>query len=420
MDYLNISVSSEAYKKLTTEDKLRVVNAKLKDLFANGGKKTVTVVYKGRKKCINKDKIGVFKDLLEREKALEKQIIVNAINNNVVNSSVNSNSIVNASIKSNSDIKNKKENNSKNKLLIFPVMTSLIAGTTNVINKKFLKNKSKKVLSFGKNIVSKIKKINLKNIKNNVVTGNIFNKSNKILKEKTGNVVSFSKKVIHKIGNNKIVQNIKSKTSNINYKKVVRKASAWVCAFALVMTGLLVASRNNNKSKSEGDDFNKISTSQTDPNITDDDISKKDETPGNNEDIGVIENTDEVVETEDTSLDIDELSEQTEEKITFDDVVTINDNSYIYTNAYDASYNTNMYNPYYDGSYDREVQGIVYELNGNIYTVYEDDTNSMQIQQELENAGATAVAVLVTRSDLVSTGEYEGYYNVNSVRVKTR
>lgn len=411
MNYSNISVSSETYKKMTTEDKLRVVNAKLKDLFVNDGKKTATVIYKGRKKIIKSDKIGVFKDLLEREKALEKQIIVNAINNNVVSSSVSSTSAISASVKSNSDNKNREKKKNIKKVFAIPLLASLIAKVSKVMNNKVLSDKCSKVLSFGQKMLSKFKKINLKDIKNKFISNNTFNKSKRFVKEKTSKIASLGKKKINKIGNNKTVRNIKNKISNINYKKVVKRASVWICTFALVMTGLLVSSRNNSKSQSEVDDFNKVTTSQTDPTM--DDVNKIEETTVN-------ENDDEVVVAEDTTLNTDMLPEQAEEKITFDDVLTINDNSYIYTNSYDASYNTNMYNPYFDGSYDREVQGIVYELNGNIYTVYENDVNSMQIQKELENAGATALAVLVTRSDLVSTGEYEGYYNVNSVRVKSR
>ena len=101
--------------------------------------------------------------------------------------------------------------------------------------------------------------------------------------------------------------------------------------------------------------------------------------------------------------------------------VTLCDNSYIYTNSYDATSETNSYIPYYDNSYDREVVGVTYELDGQLYTIYKYDNDAINRVNELINKGAKQTAVLVVRSDLVNTGNYEGYYNIDSVRrVKTR
>ena len=101
--------------------------------------------------------------------------------------------------------------------------------------------------------------------------------------------------------------------------------------------------------------------------------------------------------------------------------VNIKDNSYIYTNSYDATDSTNKCTPYYNGSYDREVMGVTYELDGNLYTIYRDDMNASEKVNELISKGAKQTAVLVVRSDLVNTGDYEGYYNIDSIkRVRTR
>ena len=65
--------------------------------------------------------------------------------------------------------------------------------------------------------------------------------------------------------------------------------------------------------------------------------------------------------------------------------VNIKDNSYIYTNSYDATDSTNKCTPYYNGSYDREVMGVTYELDGNLYTIYRDDMNASEKVNELIN-----------------------------------
>ena len=65
--------------------------------------------------------------------------------------------------------------------------------------------------------------------------------------------------------------------------------------------------------------------------------------------------------------------------------------------------------------------GVTYELDGNLYTIYRDEVNANEKVNELINKGAKQTAVLVVRSDLVNTGEYEGYYNVNSLeRIKSK
>ena len=116
----------------------------------------------------------------------------------------------------------------------------------------------------------------------------------------------------------------------------------------------------------------------------------------------------------------------TEEVTKFDDYdlgeeVNVEDNSYIYTNSYDATDKANEYTPYFDNSYAREVVGVTYELEGNLYTIYKNDVNASDKINELISRGAKQTAALVVCKELVNTGDYEGYYNVNSLtRVKTK
>ena len=105
---------------------------------------------------------------------------------------------------------------------------------------------------------------------------------------------------------------------------------------------------------------------------------------------------------------------------TFDDKVTIEDNAYIYYSSYDATYENNNLTPLFDGSYERDIMGIVYNVDGNIYTIYSSDPDAYNKAQELMDKGASQEAVLVTRSDLVYTGQYEGYYNKDDVKILTK
>lgn len=140
----------------------------------------------------------------------------------------------------------------------------------------------------------------------------------------------------------------------------------------------------------------------------------------------VVEVTEPTTKEDNIIIDEPVVEEPTEVTTKYDEYdlgenVNIENNSYIYTNSYDATDKTNMYTPYYDGSYDREVMGVTYELDGKLYTIYKDDANATDKINELTHRGAKQTAVLVVRNDLVNTGDYEGYYNVDSIkRVKTR
>ena len=76
MNYSEINVNSLAYSRLSKKDKLKTVKLKLDDMFKMKNGKLITVMYKGVKKTIPYDMAGKFKDLCERERALEKVVKV--------------------------------------------------------------------------------------------------------------------------------------------------------------------------------------------------------------------------------------------------------------------------------------------------------------------------------------------------------
>ena len=241
----------------------------------------------------------------------------------------------------------------------------------------------------------------------------IDNKDNK--KEKTG----FGKKILgflagtaiiggickgakwvgnkFKNGFNKVKNETKEVSEILRKNKVKTAICAWIVAATAVVCSFLPKSQSK---KYKPDDIVKPTSvvETTEPSTKKDDIII---------DEPVIEEPTEVV-TENKEYNLGES-------------VNIKDNSYIYTNSYDATDSTNKCTPYYNGSYDREVMGVTYELDGNLYTIYRDDMNASEKVNELISKGAKQTAVLVVRSDLVNTGDYEGYYNIDSIkRVRTR
>lgn len=306
----------------------------------------------------------------------------------------------------------------------------------NVVNKKVTKNISKVV----RNIIEKKKtnsnsttKVNDNDSSNNLGSKAILTFFT-FIEKGVKKIYYFGKEQVTKIKikyneikNRKHINKQKENnvTTNENRKKKQRFAAAF-CATLLAVT-LIPSCRNNRKIDKDSNNSTKPTTSQgntideTTP-ITDPTIGKEETTdPTINSNTGKEEITD---PTTPGKVEDDEKIENNEEKVeesstlSFDDFVTINDNSFIYRNCYDATNNTNALNPYYDGEYERDVQGIVYQLDGKIYIIYETDINAVEKQKSLEEAGATMTAVLVTRSDMTNTGEYEGYYNIDSVKVK--
>mgnify|MGYP001145049063 FL=1 len=200
-----------------------------------------------------------------------------------------------------------------------------------------------------------------------------------------------------KNGFNKVKNETKEVSEILRKNKVKTAICAWIVAATAVVCSFLPKSQSK---KYKPDDIVKPTSvvETTEPSTKKDDIII---------DEPVIEEPTEVV-TENKEYNLGES-------------VNIKDNSYIYTNSYDATDSTNKCTPYYNGSYDREVMGVTYELDGNLYTIYRDDMNASEKVNELISKGAKQTAVLVVRSDLVNTGDYEGYYNIDSIkRVRTR
>lgn len=227
--------------------------------------------------------------------------------------------------------------------------------------------------------------------------------------------------------NNKIkgLKNVKTKLEKNKKSKIVngkKRITAGFCALIIFITGFSLSKCNKNSpdgvnslmtSMSQNNDNNNLD------NTTNEDIYIENNNNNNIENDENKEN-DNNINNEDKETNNNESGKYDDFKLTFDNTVTININSYIYTNSYDATYNKNSLNPYYSGYYERDVQGLVYSLDGKIYVIYETDVDALEKQRKLENCGAIMTAVLVTREDKVHTCEYEGYYNISSVKVKSR
>lgn len=244
-------------------------------------------------------------------------------------------------------------------------------------------------------------------------------------KEKKGFVsgilaIPFVKKIVDK---RKSKQNV---SSLIDKDKTKRKKTAivtWALITSLLLGGIGLAKKSN---KNNGKIFRNHNDSVTDVwEPTEDDVIIT-ETSTVMEETTVLET--EPMSTENVNpiepVGTETTSEDNKYSFSFDDKVTIDDDASIYYSSYDAVNNINELNPLFDGSYKRDIDGIVYNLNGDIYTIYSNDVNAYEKAQELINRGAKEEALLVTRSDLRGNSyydnQYEGYYDIDNVKVLTR
>jgi hypothetical protein len=441
-----INVNSMDYRKLSKEDKLKVVRFKINKLLSDTSSSKAYEYYNGKKVGVPKDKLGIFKDLCEREKNLSKYVTISeepvmerptikaeVVENEKKTSSKNINEMdleeINNRIKyikkylyemTNLYKKDEYKNAKIIKIQGYDSNSAYIPysklGDYKTLYKylKLLEMKKRELESI------EVKLTEISNDTTSVKSNNeckelmvIDNKDNK--KEKTG----FGKKILgflagtaiiggickgakwvgnkFKNGFNKVKNETKKVSDILRKNKVKTAICAWIVAAAAVVCSFLPKSQSK---KHKPDDIVEPTSvvETTEPSTKKDDIII---------DEPVIEEPTEVV-TENKEYNLGES-------------VNIKDNSYIYTNSYDATDSTNKCTPYYNGSYDREVMGVTYELDGNLYTIYRDDMNASEKVNELISKGAKQTAVLVVRSDLVNTGDYEGYYNVDSIkRVKTR
>ena len=491
MNMEKINVNSMNYRKLSKKDKLKVVRFKINKLLSDTSSSKAYEYYNGKKVGVPKDKLGIFKDLCEREKNLSKYVTISeepvmerpTIKAEVVDekkktSSKNINEMdleeINNRIKyikkylyemTNLYKKNEYKNAKIIKIQGYDSNSAYIPysklGDYKTLYKylKLLEMKKRELESIEVKLteISNDKKedsyeylteddnpyetgymqfttsytakkdtpvVESTSVKSNDTTSVksnneckelmvIDNKDNK--KEKTG----FGKKILgflagtaiiggickgakwvgnkFKNGFNKVKNETKEVSEILRKNKVKTAICAWIVAATAVVCSFLPKSQSK---KYKPDDIVKPTSvvETTEPSTKKDDIII---------DEPVIEEPTEVV-TENKEYNLGES-------------VNIKDNSYIYTNSYDATDSTNKCTPYYNGSYDREVMGVTYELDGNLYTIYRDDMNASEKVNELISKGAKQTAVLVVRSDLVNTGDYEGYYNIDSIkRVRTR
>lgn len=491
MNMEKINVNSMDYRKLSKEDKLKVVRFKINKLLSDTSSSKAYEYYNGKKVGVPKDKLGIFKDLCEREKSLSKYVTISeepvmerptikaeVVENEKKTSSKNINEMdleeINNRIKyikkylyemTNLYKKDEYKNAKIIKIQGYDSNSAYIPysklGDYKTLYKylKLLEMKKRELESIEVKLteISNDKKedsyeylteddnpyetgymqfttgytakkdtpvVESTSVKSNDTTSVksnneckelmvIDNKDNK--KEKKG----FGKKILgflagtaiiggickgakwvgnkFKNGFNKVKNETKEVSEILRKNKVKTAICAWIVAATAVVCSFLPKSQSK---KYKPDDIVKPTSvvETTEPSTKKDDIII---------DEPVIEEPTEVV-TENKEYNLGES-------------VNIKDNSYIYTNSYDATDSTNKCTPYYNGSYDREVMGVTYELDGNLYTIYRDDMNASEKVNELISKGAKQTAVLVVRSDLVNTGDYEGYYNIDSIkRVRTR
>lgn len=446
MNMEKINVNSMDYRKLSKEDKLKVVRFKINKLLSDTSSSKAYEYYNGKKVGVPKDKLGIFKDLCEREKNLSKYVTISE--EPVMERPTIKAEVVEDEKKTSSKNINEMDLEEINNRIKY--IKKYLYEMTNLYKKDEYKNakiikiqgydsnsayipysklgdyktlyKYLKLLEMKKRELESIevKLTEISNDTTSVKSNNeckelmvIDNKDNK--KEKTG----FGKKILgflagtaiiggickgakwvgnkFKNGFNKVKNETKEVSEILRKNKVKTAICAWIVAAAAVVCSFLPKSQSK---KHKPDDIVEPTSvvETTEPSTKKDDIII---------DEPVIEEPTEVV-TENKEYNLGES-------------VNIKDNSYIYTNSYDATDSTNKCTPYYNGSYDREVMGVTYELDGNLYTIYRDDMNASEKVNELISKGAKQTAVLVVRSDLVNTGDYEGYYNVDSIkRVKTR
>lgn len=491
MNMEKININSMDYRKLSKEDKLKVVRFKINKLLSDTSSSKAYEYYNGKKVGVPKDKLGIFKDLCEREKNLSKYVTISeepvmerptikaeVVEDEKKTSSKNINEMdleeINNRIKyikkylyemtnlyKKDEYKNAKiikiqgyDSNSayipysklgdyktlykylkllemkKRELESIEVKLTEISNDKKEDSYEYLTEDDNPYetgyMQFTTSYTAKkdtpvVESTSVKSNDTTSVKSNneckelmvIDNKDNK--KEKTG----FGKKILgflagtaiiggickgakwvgnkFKNGFNKVKNETKEVSEILRKNKVKTAICAWIVAAAAVVCSFLPKSQSK---KHKPDDIVKpTSVVETiEPSTKKDDIII---------DEPVIEEPTEVV-TENKEYNLGES-------------VNIKDNSYIYTNSYDATDSTNKCTPYYNGSYDREVMGVTYELDGNLYTIYRDDMNASEKVNELISKGAKQTAVLVVRSDLVNTGDYEGYYNIDSIkRVRTR
>lgn len=401
MNYGNIKLNSNEYTTLSNEEKLELIRFRIKSILnEQPDKHQLTVVYKGKRIKINKNKQGILRDLVSRERSIEK-IVKEKIRQEELKkvvSELDNNNAEKLQIDNNKEKFNALINNFKMIVLDSDYYKKMsLEDKIKVINKE--KKDHNDLMNEGIYLNDDNSKDYLKYLDSILVKLNVENISNKINEQDnivdSNNEEKESKGLLSLLMGLPLISKIKNKESKKDdlwtkkYNKKKKRIATAICAGIIFITGLIgLKSCNNNKNND-----NIINNT-----ITDIDDSKRNEP--------VLDNA------EDTTIDTNNIS--------LNDIIYIDNNAPIYTNSYDASYNTNGYNALYDGSYDRIIEAVAYELNGNIYTIYRNEDNSYDKVDKLVKNGATLTSVLVTRVDLANNITHEGYYNVSNVKVRMR
>ena len=477
--YFDISVNSYDYKLLSDYEKLNVVKEKINALIG-ATKGSARVYYNGKRVSIPKDKIKEFKDLCIRERSLSKRVTIEddsednkiSIDTNIPykKREVTSDnekieyafvdkdifaleSLITVkkheleklfSLYKNDEYKDKKVYtvNYKNEKRYIPY--SLLGEAKKLCHELSDLEHKMRLLLKEKNKISIEDKIDDNTIDNDISDKVIIDKTEEVPLEDTpseviDNVRDYYEdinkekkgKSLFKFGIfNGILNKVKDKTISIKNKikeeadnvrgaLMNNKVKTAICALGMASVMLITSfiPRSSNKNKD-----NTISNGDTGHFV----LYESDEYDNKSSDAVIEENYDNIeeeykVDTIDYTMDnsMDNTYEEIEDYM-LGDTVTFNDNSYIYTNSYSATEENNYYTPMFDGNIDRTVVGVVYELDGNIYTIYNYEEDSIDKINALKEKGARETSVLVVRSDLIDTGSYEGYYNVDSVKTRVR
>lgn len=509
----DINVNSMDYRKLSKEEKLKVVKLKINELLKSTDKNKVYEYYNGKKVGVPKDKIGIFKDLCEREKSLEKYVSVSV---DEKEEKVHEAEIVETNKKSSGSNIDNMDLDEVNKRIKY--IKKYLYEITNLYKKdeykttkiikiqgynneyvyipysklgdyktlykylKLLENRKRQLESIEvkkSEVITEKKEVSYEYLtedenpyetgymqfatcavrKDNSevkVTSEVKPESNSVKTStetksssvKTSTEVKSDKSSIKPNNECKelmVIDNKEKKKTSIG-KKILGVMAGLsivqgICKGAKWLGDKIKDNKIYNKTKNKINEFsemlrrNKVRTAicalvlaatATVCSFLPKSSSKKNKPDDIVKPTSIVEVTEPSTKEDDIIIEepvIEEPAKEVEEnkEYTLGDSVNIKDNSYIYTNSYDATDKVNNYTPYFDGSYDREVMGVTYELDGNLYTIYKNEINANEKVNELISKGAKQTAVLVVRSDLVNTGEYEGYYNVSSLkRVKTK
>lgn len=446
MNIEKINVNSMEYRKLSKEDKLKVVNFKINEILNDKDPKKVYEYYCGKKVGVPKSKDGIFRDLCERKRALEKTIVSYSdelpVNENIETKIVVIDKQINTIKQALDNIFNMYKLDEYKKDIIrinyrgeYKFIPYDKLSEFDVLNKRLSSLEEEKRKLESKRNTNTLGVIESENEEpENIVTtnyeyftddGNPYESGYMLFPTKVSSsenkntelaVINHNVKDLTVINTNTKDKNIKDKKFSKFVKKLRKnKVKTAICALILAATTVVCGflPKSNNKKHDTSSVVTPTSVSETTTPIN---------TIINDEKETIIEEPTKTTEVENVVVENEVIEDITDTKeYELGESVTLCDNSYIYTNSYDATSETNSYIPYYDNSYDREVVGVTYELDGQLYTIYKYDNDAINRVDELINKGAKQTAVLVVRSDLVNTGNYEGYYNIDSVRrVKTR